>query len=144
MVFNIASAGLVWTAYQQNMTIVSDISSVSVTYTEYALSITEMVLILIGWVGLLQLAKTVNIVFSLTLLTVQAFNIAYSAYIIEYYNSQALLPMRIINIALAIIILNCLALCGCCIGNHYIIAEDTTSGGGGGRTTTGQWTLSQT
>jgi hypothetical protein len=148
MVFNIASAGLVWTAYQQNGTLVNDISTVSVTYTEYALSITEMVFIILGWLGLFQLAKKEHVVFSLTLLTVQAFNIAYSAYVIEYYNSSSLLPMRIINMALAIIILNCLALCGCCIGVHTVLKDENASGGGGGAFTSGssvggRWTLSQ-
>lgn len=118
MVFNIASAGLVWTAHQQNST------NVVIDYTEYALSLTELILIIIEWVCLLKSAEKVNIFFSLSLLTVQAFNIAYSSYTIEYFNSQNILPMRIINMSLAIIVLNCLALCGCCIGGHKTLTKE--------------------
>jgi hypothetical protein len=122
MVFNLASAGLVYTAYNNNAT------NVLINNTEFGLSITEIVLIVIEWVLLLQVAASVHIFVSLPLLTVQAFNIAYSAYVIEYYNSQIPLPLRIINIALAIIVLNCLLLCGCCIGRHVIAESEKNDG----------------
>ncbi len=106
MVFNIASAGLVWTDYKKNAT------DVYVTHTEYALSITQIVFVVLGWIAILH-QKNTNVIFSISLFIVQIFNIAYSAYIIEYYNNQEVLPLRIIDMTLAIIILNCLSICGC-------------------------------
>jgi len=70
---------------------------------------------------------------------VHCFNIAYFAYIIEYYNDPIVISF-LNNVALVIIILNSLALCGYYIRSHGVRNEDkiTTRGGGGG-----SWRLSQ-
>jgi len=141
MVFNIASAALVYQSYQENST------TAVVTYTEYALSLTELIFVCINILGLIMLIeKSAPVILSYTLLIVQGFNIAYSAYIIEYYNGHPTVTPFLNNMALAIIILNSLALCGCCIGGHAVKDEDkdkrTTRGGGGGGGG-GSWTLSQ-
>lgn len=139
MVFNIASAGLIWTAYQQNSTVISDISSVTVTYTEYALAITQMALIIFGW--FIYVCKVTIAVYkevatgentivnpcSCFLFIIQVFNIVFSVYLIIYHNSQSFLPMTIINMSLAIIILNCLALCGCFSCSLKITDTTTTT-----------------
>jgi hypothetical protein len=93
-------------------------TNVHVTETEYALSITQLVCILLQWTFIITAAVHKNIIIAIGLLVVQAFNIAYSAYIIEFYNSQAVLPNRIIQMTLAILILNSLAICGCFAANE--------------------------
>lgn len=112
MILNLASAGLVWADYQRNQT------HVYVNQAEYGLSIAEIVFIGLMWYGFaLRLTKQSNkddeTAPSLLFFVVQVFNIAFSAYMIEYYESQAVLPFRIIQIALAIIILNCIFMCSC-------------------------------
>jgi hypothetical protein len=124
MVFNIASAALIYQSYQQNST------TAIVTYTEFALSITQLVLVCLNIVGIWGLInKGVPVLISFSLLTIQCFNIAYSAYIIEYYNNHSTVTPFLNNIALAIIILNALSICGCCVGRHQTIHEQVNVGG---------------
>jgi len=144
MVFNIASASLVLQSYQHNST------DSPVTYTEFALSITEIAFVCFNiWRILSLVKKGVHVSISFSLLIVQCFNIAYSAYVIEYFNGQRDVTTYLSNMALAIIILNTLTICGCCIGGHTVITDKEGKpvlgggGGGGGRPFTTTWTLSQ-
>ncbi len=121
MILNIASAGLLWTDYLTNST------NVKVTYIEYVLSITELVLIILWLIPINNNDRVSSVLF----LIIKAFNIAYSAYAIEYYNNQEFLPMEIINIALAIIILNSITLflscLWCCLKSWLMSVEEISS-----------------
>lgn len=111
MVFNIASAGLIWNDYLKNST------HVQVTHTEYSLAITEISLISFTWllfIICLPKIKT-NFIFLICVLTNQAFNVAFGSYLIKYHENQDFLPMFVINMALAIIIINSIFLSiSCC------------------------------
>ncbi len=114
MIFNIASASLVCLGYDQNAT------TAVVTYTEYALSLTELILLCVNIFGIIILVqKGAPIILSLTLSTIQCFNIAYSAYVIEYYNEHPAVTQFLYNMALSIITLNCFSLC--CVGHRISI-----------------------
>jgi hypothetical protein len=139
MVFNIASAALVYQSYQQSYQ--QNSTAAAVTYTEFALSITELVFICLNIFLVIRLIqKGAQIILSYSLLIVHCFNIAYSAYVIEYYNGNQIVTPFLNNVALAIIILNSLAICGCCIGSHYQVKEEPTRNTNARGDT---WTLSQ-
>ncbi len=108
MVFNIASAALIWTAYQQNAT------NIIINRTEYALSLTEIVCIVIGWVFHILTVCThrkLNVMSMVSISVVEVFNIIYSSFIIEYYHKHTSLPLDIVSMAITIIIFNCLVIC---------------------------------
>jgi len=117
MVFNLASAGLVWTDYLKNGT------NVKITTTEFGLSITEIVFTVLYWAVLfskiINSSRSTKQFISVSILIVESFNIAYSAYIIEYYNTQTVLPITVINMTLAIIIIDSITICGC-MGTHSV------------------------
>jgi hypothetical protein len=115
MIFNLASAALIYKEYKQNNNGTYDIFT---TYPEFCLSVTELFFII--------LFIFFNIFIIITnpdyrpkqkqilpfISIVEAFNIAFSSFVIEFYNEERQFTQNIINIALAIIILNSLALCG--------------------------------
>ncbi len=110
MVFNLASAALVYRDFQQNST------NAYVGEASFALSITELVLISLEilWVVLGWPATSP----ALCLLIVQVYNIPFSAFIFQYYNEHKLVDMQLSNMSLAILVLNSLVICGCCGGHR--------------------------
>jgi hypothetical protein len=110
MVLNIASAGLTWTALQQNST------DSYVSYSSYCLSITQLALI-VFYLYTMFADKNDKYILSFFLLVVQVYNIAYSAYVIQYYQEHILIDTKFANMTLAIFILNSLWLVGCW-GSH--------------------------
>ncbi len=121
MIFNLASASLIYQEYNQNK---NETNEIFITYPEYCLSITDLFFMVMGLVVFLNIPhernRNVQYTISFALLTIEAFNIAFSSYVIDYHNENRELTKNILNMALAIIILNCLSLCGF-FGSHYKI-----------------------
>lgn len=113
MVFNLASSILVYQDFSANST------NTYVTYTEYALSITEIAFVCIAFFALFTVKKTIV---SLFLLTVQIYNIVYSAKIIQFYEQHVLVNNELNNMSIAIIVLNTLNLVGFW-GSHRMTEE---------------------
>lgn len=116
MVFNLASATLLYQDYLRNST------TAHVTYTEYALSITEWVLIILSLYITFQRSKKRHVSISLFVFTVQVFNIVYSANVVEYYNGSTVADQYLTNMSLAIIVLNSIFIC--IISVHEYTRED--------------------
>lgn len=124
MIFNIATAALIYQKYQQNS------SDVYIGYPEYALTVTDIVL---NCVSVFVCAVAIPILMCIWFTRLNGslshnneqdpkirgwcnyvcamilngpFNIVYSAYVIDFYYSKQIVDQQLFNMSLAIIILN--------------------------------------
>lgn len=111
MVFNLATAALI--VSEGNTTAMID-------YTQFALSITELVFVClytIGiWLAMKQSLLDSNVVLCLLLiplLCVEVTNMVYSGFIINYYNKKIPITEEFFNFSIGILVVNSLSMCGC-------------------------------
>jgi hypothetical protein len=105
MVFNLASACLTYQRYTTNST------DVYINEPSFGLSITQIV-----FLSIILYSIYVKGSHEATLLyaIVACFNVAYSAYVIQYHNNVTKVDEFLNNTSLAIIIINSLSICGLC------------------------------
>jgi hypothetical protein len=100
MPFNIAAGALI---YQH---------SASVTTTEFALSIVELILVCLNLLGIYNIIGRVHAGYPLIVLAIEIYNIVYSAYVIDYYTNHISVDSTLRNMSLAVIITNAILICG--------------------------------
>ena len=108
MIFNLASAALIVEQYNQTGT---------VTYTNYALSLTDLVLLCIilpcSWRNVIS-RKNLNIfLISIPLFLNVINNIVYSGFVIHFYNKNLSYNENFIYYSIAILVTNSLDMLGC-------------------------------
>jgi hypothetical protein len=109
MVFNIACAALLLQAYLNT----GNTGNTRITYTEFALSITQLVLVYFYIVSIFKKAKQIHITVSYLLFFTQIYNIVYTSFIIFYYEEHLTIDDTMFGMSIAVITLNSLSLCGC-------------------------------
>jgi len=129
MVFNFATAILIVQDYNNHG---GNTTNLHITYTEYALSATELFFVcfstwsLIKTYGLHALLVPIGLNY--------IFNIVFSSLVIHYYLSNWTFNYSIFSTAVAIICTFCLLLCGCFGGIKSMNDADGGNGNGNGGT----------
>jgi hypothetical protein len=114
MVFNIATAALIISDYNQNYP-----NKYITTYTEYVLSIVQLVFVSLTIINIYNLSMKINVRISISLVIIKIYNFVYSAFVINnYLHNMSLDSDIIVNMSIAIIVLNIIALCGCVTINN--------------------------
>jgi hypothetical protein len=99
MPFNIASGALI---YQHGS---------SVTTTEFALSIVELILVGLQLLGVYNIIGKVHAGYPIIVFAIQVYNIVYSAYVMNYYLNHISIDSTLNGMSLAVIITNAILIC---------------------------------